>query len=194
MEEARYRALFLAMFMLMLTIGGKCSYLRAKLAHLAGHLPPPPRFSSINCMRRAREQCAWLLPIRHPSPAHTILFIATGQSQQTPSAQQTQQQTALPPEAINEPVRAIKAPRTPLPGEEVGEHRLDHVITGGGGAQLYAYSGDSDTRDYIKNNADQKVTLDRIAKPAYEPGQGAYHYVLVKVDGDRISLEVIGVD
>src|SRR6266545_6930610 len=75
MEEARYRALFLAMFMLMLTIGGKCSYLRAKLAHLAGHLPPRPRFSSINCMRRAREQCAWLLPIRHPSPAHTILFI-----------------------------------------------------------------------------------------------------------------------
>src|SRR5262245_59101556 len=26
-------------------------------------------------MRRAREQCAWLLPRRHPSPAHTILFI-----------------------------------------------------------------------------------------------------------------------
>jgi len=40
MEEARYRALFLAMFMLMLMIGGKCSYLRAKLAHLVGHLPP----------------------------------------------------------------------------------------------------------------------------------------------------------
>jgi hypothetical protein len=40
MEEAKYRALFLAMFMLMLTIGGKCSYLRAKLAHWAGHLPP----------------------------------------------------------------------------------------------------------------------------------------------------------
>src|SRR5262249_54776051 len=28
-----------------------------------------------DCMRRAREQWAWLLPIRHPSPAHTILFI-----------------------------------------------------------------------------------------------------------------------
>jgi hypothetical protein len=39
MGEARYRALFLAMSMLMLTIGGKCSYLRAKLAHLVGHLP-----------------------------------------------------------------------------------------------------------------------------------------------------------
>src|SRR5215831_9925934 len=33
-----------------------------------------------------------------------------------------------------------------------------------------------------------------IAKPAYEPGEGAYHYVLVQVDGDRISLEVVGVD
>src|SRR5262250_2479346 len=39
MEEAMYRALFLAMFLLMLTIGGKCSYLRAILAHLVGHLP-----------------------------------------------------------------------------------------------------------------------------------------------------------
>jgi hypothetical protein len=41
MEEARYRALFIAMFMLMLMIGGKCSYLRATSAHLVGHLPIP---------------------------------------------------------------------------------------------------------------------------------------------------------
>ena len=55
-------------------------------------------------------------------------------------------------------------------------------------------SGDPDTREYIKTGAAEKVTLDRIAKPAYEPGEGAYHYVLARVDGDRISLEVIGVD
>jgi hypothetical protein len=78
--------------------------------------------------------------------------------------------------------------------DEAGEHRLDQIVTGGGGAPLYVYSGDPDTRDYIKNNPDQKITLDRIAKPAYEPGQGAYHYVVVKVNGDRFSLEVIGVD
>jgi hypothetical protein len=41
MEEARYRALFLTMFMLTLMIGGKCPCLKAKLAHLAGHLPEP---------------------------------------------------------------------------------------------------------------------------------------------------------
>lgn len=78
--------------------------------------------------------------------------------------------------------------------DETGKHRLDHILTGGGGAPLYAYAGDPDTRQYIKDNESQKVTLDRIAKPPYEPGDGAYHYVLVQVDGDRISLEVIGVD
>src|SRR5262245_12001406 len=78
--------------------------------------------------------------------------------------------------------------------DETGKQRLDHVITGGGGAPLYTYSGDPETRQYINDNSYQKVTLDRIVKPAYEPGDGAYHYVLVKVDGDRISLEVIGVD
>jgi calcineurin-like phosphoesterase family protein len=78
--------------------------------------------------------------------------------------------------------------------DEAGEHRLDQIVTGGGGAPLYVYSGDPDTRDYIKQNESQKLTLDRIAKPAYEPGMGAYHYVLVTVDGDRFSLEVIGVD
>jgi hypothetical protein len=49
-------------------------------------------------------------------------------------------------------------------------------------------------RQFIRDNTDRKVTLDRIAKPAYELGKGNYHYVLVQVDGDRISLEVIGVD
>src|SRR5262245_66486677 len=49
---------------------------------------------------------------------------AAGQTLQTlsqqPQTQQpsVQQQTALPPEAITEPVRAIKAPRTPLPSEK----------------------------------------------------------------------------
>lgn len=78
--------------------------------------------------------------------------------------------------------------------DEAGKHRIDHVLTGGGGAPLYAYAGDPDTRDYIKAGAAEKVTLDRIAKPPAEPGGGAYHYVLVQVDGEKINLEVIGVD
>jgi hypothetical protein len=38
------------------------------------------------------------------------------------------------------------------------------------------------------------ITLDRIANLLYEPGDGAYHHILAQVDGDRISLEMIGVD
>ncbi|MFN0107472.1 MAG: metallophosphoesterase [Blastocatellia bacterium] len=78
--------------------------------------------------------------------------------------------------------------------DAAGKHRLDHVLTGGGGAPLYAYQGDPDIRPYIKDNADQKVSLDRIAKPGYEPGMNAYHYVLVTVDGEKINLEVVGLD
>lgn len=78
--------------------------------------------------------------------------------------------------------------------DAAGKHRLDHVLTGGGGAPLYAYAGDPDIRPYIRDNADQKVSLDRIAKPGYEPGMNAYHYVLVTVDGEKIKLEVVGLD
>ena len=78
--------------------------------------------------------------------------------------------------------------------DEKGDHRLDHVTTGGGGAPLYAYAGDPDIRPYIQAHSNLGVTLDRIAKPAFEPGDGAYHYVIVRVDGKRIDLEVVGVD
>ena len=74
------------------------------------------------------------------------------------------------------------------------KYRLDQVLTGGGGAPLYTYQGDPDTRDYIKANTAEKVSLERIAKPGVEPGHNAYHYVVVRVDGDDISLQVIGVD
>ncbi|MBS1811576.1 MAG: metallophosphoesterase [Acidobacteria bacterium] len=78
--------------------------------------------------------------------------------------------------------------------DSTGKHRLDHVLTGGGGAPLYAYAGDPDIRPYVKQYAEEKVSLERIAKPSYEPGGGAYHYVLVQVDGEDIKLEIVGLD
>src|SRR5262245_62380144 len=63
----------------------------------------------------------------------------TGQNPQTQPAQQPQpqqpaiqKQTALPPEAITEPVRAIKAPRTPLPAEKdsAGVNRFSFIVYG----------------------------------------------------------------
>ncbi len=78
--------------------------------------------------------------------------------------------------------------------DATGKHRLDHVLTGGGGAPLYTYAGDPDIRPYIKQYEAEKVSLERLVKPPYEPGGGAYHFVHVRVDGEKINLEVIGVD
>lgn len=72
--------------------------------------------------------------------------------------------------------------------------RLDQIVTGGGGAPLYAYRGEPDLREYLKTYIAEKVSLEHLVRPGINPGDNPYHYVLVHVDGDRIQLEVIGVD
>jgi len=72
--------------------------------------------------------------------------------------------------------------------------RLDHIVTGGGGAPLYPYRGEPDLRDYVKTYASEKVSLEHVVRPGMNPGDNPYHYLLVQVDGDRIRLEVISVD
>jgi 3',5'-cyclic AMP phosphodiesterase CpdA len=75
-----------------------------------------------------------------------------------------------------------------------GAHRMDLVISGGGGAPLYLYTGEPDLRDFLKANAAAKVTLQHLVKPGREPGSNPYHYTIVHVDGDKLGLEVFGVD
>jgi hypothetical protein len=67
-------------------------------------------------------------------------------------------------------------------------------VTGGGGAPLYGYQGEPDLRDYLKAGAASKVTVEHLVKPAMEPGANPFHYVVIHVDGERIDLEVVGVD
>lgn len=74
------------------------------------------------------------------------------------------------------------------------KHRLDHITTGGGGAPIYPYRGEPDLRDYVKTYAAEKVALDHVVKPGMNPGDNPYHYLLVQVDGDRVRVEIIGVD
>lgn len=74
------------------------------------------------------------------------------------------------------------------------KHRLDHITTGGGGAPLYTYRGEPDLREYLKTNAADKVTLEHVVRPGMSPGDNPYHYLLVQLDGDRIRVEVVGVD
>jgi len=75
-----------------------------------------------------------------------------------------------------------------------GPQRMDQIVTGGGGAPLYAYTGEPDLTDYLKVWSEEKVTLEHLARPSRDPGANPFHYVVVHVDGKNITLDVIGVD
>ena len=75
-----------------------------------------------------------------------------------------------------------------------GAHRLDEIVTGGGGAPLTTYTGEPDLRAYVAANPTLGITLQHLAKPSGEPGANPFHYVVVHVNGTDVSLDVIGVD
>jgi hypothetical protein len=72
--------------------------------------------------------------------------------------------------------------------------RLDMVTTGGGGAPLYPHFGEPLVADYLKANEASKVQLEHLVRPGPEPGNNPYHYVIVRVDDERLRMEVVGID
>jgi hypothetical protein len=72
-------------------------------------------------------------------------------------------------------------------------YRMDHVVTGGGGAPTYLYAGEPDLRAYVTVNAAQAVRLDHPMKPGVTADANPHHFVTIRVDGDRLSLEVTGI-
>ena len=77
--------------------------------------------------------------------------------------------------------------------DATGPHRIDQIVSGGGGAPLYGYMGEPDLRQYTRDNAASQVRLEHLAKPDVDPGANPHHFVVVHVDGGRITLEVVGV-
>jgi 3',5'-cyclic AMP phosphodiesterase CpdA len=78
--------------------------------------------------------------------------------------------------------------------DTAGTHRMDLVVSGGGGAPLYGYTGEPDLHDYLKANEATRMTLDHLVKPSVDKGLNPYHYLIVRVDGDRLDMEVVSVD
>ena len=72
--------------------------------------------------------------------------------------------------------------------------RMDQVVTGGGGAPLYAYRGEPDLRAYREAAPADSVRLTHLVRPGPWPGDNPYHYLVVHVDGPEVWLEVIGID
>lgn len=75
-----------------------------------------------------------------------------------------------------------------------GMHRIDQMVSGGGGAPLYGYAGEPDVREYIASDSTAKIRLEHLVKPAMDPGANPFHYLVVHVDGTRMNVEVVAVD
>lgn len=75
-----------------------------------------------------------------------------------------------------------------------GAHRIDEIVSGGGGAPLTTYTGEPDLREYLAAGSGDRVTVEHLARPSGEPGANPFHYVIVHIDGERMSLDVVGVD
>ena len=71
--------------------------------------------------------------------------------------------------------------------------RMDALVTGGGGAPSYRYAGEPDLRAYTTAAAAAGVRVEHLVKPGSTPEDNPHHFVVVQVDGDRLSLEVVGV-
>jgi len=70
-------------------------------------------------------------------------------------------------------------------------YRMDQLVTGGGGAPVYVYKGQPDLSGYLRSTASERVAVEHVAKPGLTPADNPHHFVVIQVDGDRLSVEVV---
>ncbi len=78
--------------------------------------------------------------------------------------------------------------------DSTGTHRIDEIVSGGGGAPLYAYRGEPALGDYLRGAASEHVSLEHLVRPSPDPGANPFHYLVVTVNGTAVDVQVVGVD
>jgi hypothetical protein len=71
-------------------------------------------------------------------------------------------------------------------------YRMDDIVTGGGGAPSYFYAGEPDLQAYLAAGASQNARVEHVTRPGPTAADNPHHFVVVQVDGDRVSLEPFG--
>jgi 3',5'-cyclic AMP phosphodiesterase CpdA len=74
-----------------------------------------------------------------------------------------------------------------------GPHRIDEIVSGGGGAPLYSFSAEPDLAAYLAEGAGAHVAVEHLVKPGADSTGNPHHYLVVHVDGSTLSIEVVGV-
>jgi calcineurin-like phosphoesterase family protein len=71
-------------------------------------------------------------------------------------------------------------------------YRMDHIVSGGGGAPTYTYRGEPDLEPYLRANASQNTRIEHLVKPGPTVQDNPPHFLILRVDGERLFLEVVG--
>jgi hypothetical protein len=77
--------------------------------------------------------------------------------------------------------------------DSTGGHRLDQIVSGGGGAPAYRYTGEPDLARYLETGADQRVSVEHLVRPEERSADNPTHYVLIRVNGPDLNVSVVGV-
>lgn len=77
--------------------------------------------------------------------------------------------------------------------DSTGTHRIDEIVSGGGGAPAYKFTREPDLGSYIKVGADEQVTVQHLIAPSPRSSANPLHYVVVDVNGAEVSVRVVGV-
>ena len=75
-----------------------------------------------------------------------------------------------------------------------GMHRKDEIVSGGGGAPLYDFSSEPDLTTYLAAGLGQHVSVDHLVKPGVDTTGNPHHFMVVRVDGEKLSVEAVGVE
>ena len=69
--------------------------------------------------------------------------------------------------------------------------RIDTIVTAGGGAPIYTYRGEPDLTAYLAAGAAQNVRVEHLVTPGRTIPENPNHFVVIQVDGERLSVEAI---
>lgn len=75
--------------------------------------------------------------------------------------------------------------------DATGTHRMDHIVSGGGGAPIYSYRGEQDLAAYAAAAAPQRVRIEHAVRPGAHEADNPHHFVVIEVDGDRLRVQPI---
>ncbi len=72
-------------------------------------------------------------------------------------------------------------------------YRRDDIVTGGGGAPIYIYTGEPELSAYLATGGSANLRVTHLAKPGRSRDDNPHHFLIVRVDGDRLSIEVVAI-